>query len=233
MEYDPKDGSWWLRHNYPRSSSERASEDRSLNIHRSDPPTTQFRGSTDAGYPVLRHPIVRAICLYIAPPGSFCSSGWPLYINGTHNKEQSNRFTGVDWRPVGSGPARLVATAAPLCECPQVSDEACTFAPRQSCLVALAGHLGNPNARPAQPTDLQGAHNKLALARKYREHATVTPTSRKRTSRNPPSCRRLPVSYPGVGCASNGLQSTLMRTLSHVEKTGMCTRPPTGSLAAS
>ena len=33
VEYDPKDGSWWLRHNYPRSSSERASEDRSPNVH--------------------------------------------------------------------------------------------------------------------------------------------------------------------------------------------------------
>ncbi|KWX11323.1 Recombinase (RecA) and ATPase domain of putativeATP-dependent protease [Giardia duodenalis assemblage B] len=41
----------------------------------------------------------------------------------------------------------------------------------------------------------------------------------------PPSRRRLPVSYPEMGCASNGLQSALMREQTHAEKTGMCTRP--------
>ena len=185
MEYDPKDGSWWLPHNCPRSSSERASEDRSLNIHRSDPPTTQLRGSTDAGYPVLRYPIVGTIRLCGTLPGSPCPSGWPLCIGGTHSTEQGNRVTGADWRPVVSDPAWSVVPAAPLCECPQVSDEACPFAPRQSCPFALAGHLSNPSVRPAQLTDLQNVHGKLALARGYRRHATVAPTPRKCTSRNP------------------------------------------------
>ena len=33
------------------------------------------------------------------------------------------------------------------------------------------------------------------------------------------------MSYPEMGCASNGLQSALMREQTHAEKTGMCTRP--------
>ena len=81
-------------------------------------------------------------------------------------------------------PVWLVATAAPLCGCSRVR-RARSFASRQSYLVALAGHLGNPSARPAQLTDLQGVHGKLALARGYRKHATVAPTPRKCTSRNP------------------------------------------------
>ena len=92
---------------------------------------------------------------------------------------------GADWRPVVCDPAWSVVPAAPLCGCPQVSDEACPFVPGQSCLVALAGHLSNPSIRPAQLTDLRGVRGKLALARGYREHATVAPTPRKCTSRNP------------------------------------------------
>ena len=106
-----------------------------------------------------------------------------MCIGRTRSTVRGNRLTGADWRPVVSDPARLVATAAQLCGCSRVR-RARSFVPGQSCLVALAGHLSNPSARPAQPTDLQGAHNKLALARGYREHATVTPTSRKRTSQN-------------------------------------------------
>ena len=48
----------------------------------------------------------------------------------------------------------------------------------------------------------------------------------------PPSRKRLPVSYPGIDCASNRLQSALMRKQTDAEKAEMCTWPPTGSLVA-
>ncbi|ESU42389.1 Recombinase (RecA) and ATPase domain of putative ATP-dependent protease, partial [Giardia duodenalis] len=48
----------------------------------------------------------------------------------------------------------------------------------------------------------------------------------------PHSRKRLPVSYPGIDCASNRLQSALMRKQTDAEKAEMCTRPFTGSLVA-